>query len=215
MKANLLLVGLTGGIATGKSVVAGIFEQKGCHIFPADLVARDLIAPGLPAWKKILSRFGTIVLRPDGSIDRPKLAGIVFADPEGRKFLESAIHPQVLKEQEKRIRDESGKRESGIFITEAALIFEAGLETLYDRIIVVHCRRAIQLQRIKVRYGISSRQAALRIRSQIPQRIKKRLADYVIDTSGSLPETIEQAEKVYAGLVQDLEIKLKSRFRRC
>ncbi len=209
-RTDLLLVGLTGGIAAGKSVVSGILAQKGCIIFPADDVSRALVGPGRPAWKKLVAVFGRGILLPDGTIDRKALASIIFNDPAARRTLESMIHPLVFAEQEKRIREAARKEGGGLFVTEAALIFETGQAPSFDRIVVVHCRRDIQLRRVAERYGISARKAALRIRAQMPQKEKLKMADYRIDTSGTMAETIEQTEMVHAGLMMDLEAKRRT-----
>lgn len=210
-RADLLLVGLTGGIASGKSVVSGLFEQKGCIIFPADEVSREIVGPGFPAWKRIIARFGRDILLPDMSIDRTALASVVFKDQAARRDLERIIHPLVLAEQKERIARAAREKRSGLFITEAALIFETGQAPLFDRIVVVHCRGDVQLARVTERYGISKRKAETRIRAQMPQREKIKMADYSIDTSGTPAETIERTERVYAGLMLDLENKLRNR----
>ena len=210
-RAELLLVGLTGGIASGKSVVSGLLEQKGCIIFHADDVSRKIVGPGFPAWKRIVARFGRNILLPDTSIDRAALASIVFNDPAARQDLEGIIHPLVLIEQKKLIARTAREKRSALFVTESALIFETRQAPFFDRIVVVHCRRDIQLARVAERYGISKRKAAARVGAQMAQREKLKMADYSIDTSGSLAETIERTERVYAGLMLDRENKLRNR----
>lgn len=213
-KADLLLVGLTGGIAAGKSAVAAILEQKGCFVFYADRTAAKLQAPGLPAFRRIIARFGQDILAPDGTIDRRRLARTVFADQQARRDLESIVHPLVFKEQTRSMERCAAERRSGIFVVEAALVFETGRAASFDRTIVVHCRRDIQLARVAGRYGISLRAATVRARSQMSQRDKLKLSDYAIDTSGTPAETVEQVERVFAALVRDSEEKLRYRLSR-
>lgn len=205
--AAVLAVALTGGIACGKTTVAELLAQKGCFLFSADRAAHELMAPRRAAWRRIKARFGPGVLAPDGSMDRRRLGSIVFEDPAARRFLNRLIHPLVLKEQARLLKKLEKDRPGAIFICEAALVFEAGLEKAYDRVIAVRCRRELQVARIRERQGLSRREALARIRSQLPQAEKARRADYVIDTSGTMAETVEQVERLYAGLMQDASLK--------
>lgn len=208
-KNSVLRVALTGGIACGKSVVAGLLEDKGCVVHSADKAAHDVMSPGRPAWKKVVARFGTDILRADRTIDRARLGPLVFSDAAARLFMDRLIHPLVLAEQEKVVRRLEREGRGRIFVSEAALTVEAGYVRRFDRVVVVHCAEAEQVRRLARRDGIG-RQAALRkIRTQMPQEEKLRHADYAIDTNGSLPETIEQTERVYARLLQDAEFKRK------
>jgi len=198
---------LTGGIACGKSVVARLLAEKGCALFYADREAHDLMRPGRPAWKAVVARFGPAVLRPDRSIDRPRLGPLVFADPAARRFLDGLIHPLVLIEQEKAIRRLERAGGAPIFVVEAALTVEAGYARHFDRVVVVDCRKPEQVRRLRLRDGIGRAEALRRIGSQMPAREKRKHADYVIDASGSLAGTVEQTERVYAQLVRDAEMK--------
>lgn len=202
-----MAVALTGGIACGKSTVAELLAQKGCFLFSADRAAHELLTPGRSAWRAVKARFGPEVLAPDGSIDRRRLGAIVFDRPAALRFLNRLIHPLVLKEQARFIRKLGRERPGAIFICEAALVFEARLEKYYDRVIAVRCRRELQVARIRERQGLSRREALARIRSQLPQAEKARRADYVIDTSGTTAETVEQVERLYACLMQDASFK--------
>jgi dephospho-CoA kinase len=205
----VLRAALTGGIACGKSVVAGVLREKGCFVHSADAAAHELMSPGRPAWKKIVARFGKEVLRPDGAIDRGRLGRAAFSDPEARGFLNKLLHPLVLAEEKRLIARLEREGRTAIFISEAALTIEAGYSRYYDRIIVVHCPEGVQAQRLMERDGITEEEARKRIGAQMTGEEKLRHADYVIEASGSFMETIEQTERVYAALLQDAELKPK------
>jgi dephospho-CoA kinase len=198
---------LTGGIACGKSVVARILEEKGCFIHSADKAAHDLMSPGRPAWKKIVARFGRDILREDRSIDRARLSPVVFSDPSARRFLDRLLHPLVLAEQERILRRLEHEGRVRIFVSEAALTVEAGYARHFDRIVVVHCRKSEQVRRLRERDGIGRAAALRKIGAQMPRKERLRHADFAIDTTGSLEETIEQTERICARLHQDAELK--------
>jgi dephospho-CoA kinase len=163
--------------------------------------------PGRPAWKKIVARFGPAILRPDRTIDRSVLGPIVFSDPAARRFLDRLIHPLVLADQARTVRRLEREGRARIFVVEAALTIEAGHAGHFDRIVVVHCRKAEQVRRLRERDG-TGRPAALRkIGAQMPVREKLRHADYAVDTSGTLAATVEQTERLYARLVQDAGLR--------
>jgi len=198
---------LTGGIACGKSVVARILEEKGCFIHSADKAAHDLMSPGRPAWKKIIARFGRDILREDRSIDRARLSPVVFSDPSARRFLDRLLHPLVLTERERILRRLEREGRVRIFVSEAALTVEAGYTRHFDRVVVVHCSKPEQVRRLRERDGIGLAAALRKIGAQMPRKEKLRHADYAIDTTGSLAETVEQTERVFAQLVRDAELK--------
>ncbi len=203
----MLRAALTGGIACGKSVVASVLRDKGCFVHSADEAAHDLMSPGRPAWKEIVARFGQEVLLPDESIDRARLGRTVFSDPRARRFLNKLLHPLVLAEERRLIAGLEREGRTAIFISEAALTIEAGYSRFYDKVIVVHCPEGVQVRRLMEREGIAEEEARKRIGVQMPGEEKLRHADYVIEASGSLRETIEQTERVYAALLQDAELK--------
>jgi dephospho-CoA kinase len=198
---------LTGGIASGKSVVAGLLEQKGFTVHSADATAHGLMSPGRPAWKKIVARFGRDILREDRTIDRARLGPAVFSDPAARRFLDRLLHPLVLAERERILRRLEREGRVRIFVSEAALTVEAGYARHFDRVVVVHCSKAEQVRRLRERDGIGRAAALRKIGSQMPRKEKLRHADYAIDTTGSLAETVEQTERVCAQLVRDADIK--------
>jgi dephospho-CoA kinase len=203
----VLVVALTGGLATGKSVVARVLSEKGCFVQKADHLAHQLMAPEGEIWSGLVSHFGRNILKEDSTIDRKKLGEIVFKQPEEREFLNHLTHPKILEKVKKTVAqlEQSGGYE--IYITEAALVVEAGYYDFYDRIILTHCQPEIQIERLCQRDGISREKALERIKSQMPNEEKIPFADYLIDTSGTLAETIEQAEQVYFSLYQDVRLK--------
>lgn len=203
----MLRVALTGGIASGKSIVAEIFRQRGFHLYSADRAGRELMLPGSPAYEPILKRFGPAILSGDraaGSpIDRNALAAILFADPEARRYVESVVHPlaiAVLKAEASRLEAEGG---TDVFVAESALTIEAGLAGAFDRIVVVHCDSETQILRLMARDGIGRDSALARIRAQMPAADKLAFADYAIDSSGEMEETIARAEAVASRLLDE------------
>ncbi|MFQ6070343.1 MAG: dephospho-CoA kinase [Candidatus Aminicenantales bacterium] len=202
----MLIVALTGGIATGKSIVARTLENLGCYIHPADSIAHQLMEPDKPAWKKIVEHFGEEILNPDRTVNRAMLASIIFRSREKRKFLNALIHPLVLEEKRKTISALRKEGKYNIFVSEAALTIESGFSRFFDRIIVTYCREEEQIKRLKERDGLSRKEALQRIKAQMPTLEKVKFADYTIDTSGPLLNSIEQTERVYRQLIQDYEL---------
>lgn len=181
----MILVGLTGGIATGKSTVADLFRRFGAAVIDADQLARDVVQPGKPAWREIVKCFGKRVLLPDRTIDRPALGSIVFRNRRNLRRLERIIHPRVAREQQRRARRIARRTPNAIIIYEVPLLFEAGVNTRVDKIIVVTADRETQVARLKQRNGLTRRQAFQRIRSQMPLAEKARRADIVLDGTKS------------------------------
>jgi dephospho-CoA kinase len=201
----VLIVALTGGIACGKSVIARLLGAKGCFIHSADRTAHELMSPGTSVWKDVVDHFGSGILHADGTIDRSKLGAIIFGDAAERRFLDATVHPRVI-ERTREIADEvAGKGGYRIFVSEAALVYEAGFASFYDKVVAASCREDVQVARLMRRDGIIREEALRRIRAQMPQEEKTRRADYVIDTSGTIAETIEQTERVHALLMLDCE----------
>lgn len=207
----MLIVALTGGIACGKSVVAGILREKGCFVHSADLAARELMSPGSEVWRAVVGHFGRDILRPDGAIDRARLSAIIFTDAAERAFLNGLVHPQVLGQLRQLVAEQKKLGRQRIFVSEAALVFESGFTPFFDRIVVASCREDVQLARLMARDGIGRDEALRKIGSQMPQAAKTGRADYVIDTSGTLAETVDETERVYAMLVRDVELGARSR----
>ncbi len=203
----MLTVALTGGIACGKSVVAAILREKGCYVHSADRTAHELMAPGGAAYPPVVARFGDGILAADGTIDRKKLGTIVFADPAARGALDAIVHPMVLDRVRELVAEQRTIGRHRIFVSEAALVFESGFAPFFDRIVVVSCRDEVRLGRLTARDGIGSDEALRKIGSQMPQAEKTGRADYEIDASGTLAETVDRTERVYAMLVRDEELK--------
>jgi dephospho-CoA kinase len=207
----MLTVALTGGIATGKSIVATALRRRGCHVHEADRTARELEAPGGPAWEKIVARFGRCVLEPGGEIDRAKLGAVVFADAREREALDGIVHPLVFeatRAEAARIEAEGRVR---IFVHEAALTIEAGFMDFYDRIVVTYCPPDLQVARLVARDGIPADAARRRIDAQMPAALKLTYADYAIDASISLEDTVRRADGLYEDLLRDERLKRADR----
>jgi dephospho-CoA kinase len=204
---TVLAVALTGGIASGKSVVAGILAKHGCYVQSADLVAHDLMKPCRPAWKAIVSHFGPRILKPDRTINRRALGKIVFASPAHRQFLNGVLHPLVMEKKRQTVRRLGRLGTHQIFVSEAALTIESGFAPFFDRIVVVHCPENAQVERLMKRDGITEREARKRVSSQMRSAEKIRQADYLIDTSGRPAETRAQAEHLYRSLLADFRQK--------
>ncbi len=193
----MLKIGLTGSIAVGKSFVASVFAELGCHVQDADVTARDVVAFGSEGLQKIAESFGSVVLQPDGSLDRTKLGAIVFNDKEKRELLNSILHPLIISAYDEQLKIRERKDPNGIGIIDAALMIESGSYKKFDKIIVVHCRPEIQLERLMIRNNLEREEAERRISAQMPQEEKKKFADYLIDTSEGFEDTRRQVNETY------------------
>lgn len=197
----MLKVGLTGSIAVGKSFVAECFRELGCHVLDADSTAREVVAKGSDGLAEIVDNFGPDVLSDDGSLDRKKMAAIVFADAEKRELLNSIVHPRVFAAQNAWLADvEKGDRDA-IAIVDAALMIESGGCRRFDKLIVVWCESAIQLKRLMLRDSLDRETAERRIAAQLSQDEKKNFADFLIDTSAGFDDTKLQVIEVFDQLV--------------
>jgi dephospho-CoA kinase len=209
MMLNMLHVGLTGNIGTGKSQAALVFAELGARIIDADVVAHELMTPGREAHDRVARAFGTEILDPNGAINRKTLGKIVFGDRDKRLLLNNLVHPEIHREIFRRMVELEKDGSSGIIIVDAALLVENGHQSYFDRLIVVTCDPNLQLARIVKRDGISIEEARLRRAAQMPIEEKLKLADYTIETSGTLKETREQIEAIYRDLLLQ-EIKLRN-----
>jgi len=198
-----LIVGLTGGIVGGKSTVASMFRDLGAKIIDADKLGHSAILPYRPAWEKITRLFGKGVLQNDLTIDRGKLGKIVFTNQTLLKKLNEITHPEIIKLIKKEISFAKNKNYSQekILIIDAALIYEAKIDRLMDKIVVVYIDEDEQIKRLIKRNNLSKDEALQRIKSQMPMKEKAEMADYVIDNSSSLDETKKQVEKIWKNLV--------------
>ncbi len=204
MKRRFLLVGLTGGIGTGKSTVSRMFRDLGCLIVDADLLAREVVEPGEPAYDKIVAEFGKQILEADGRIDRKKLGALVFADPAKRKRLEEFTHPEIRRRQAGVLAELVTEGFEGLVVFDAALLVETGGAQNTDRLVVVSANEATQLKRLVLRDGISEAEARRKLGSQMPLALKVRQAHHVVDNSGTPEETERQVRHVYQALLADL-----------
>lgn len=204
---RFLLVGLTGGVATGKSTVSAMFAALGCLIIDADRLAREVVEPGQPAHTQIVSAFGRGVLRPDGGIDRKALGAVVFADPAARARLESITHPAIRARVRARLAELTAAGFDGIVILDAPVMVESGDSPDVDRLVVVTADEPAQVARQQARDGLGADDARRRIRSQMPLDEKARLADYLIDNSGELAATEARVREVRRALGQELDAR--------
>lgn len=199
----MLRVGLTGGVACGKSTVAGMFADLGAQITDADAIAHELYRPGQEVYLQLIKRFGSEIVKPDGQIDRAKLAAAAF-DGGRVEELNKIVHPAVIRQQERWMREIADKDPYAVAMVEAALIFEAGAKDRFDKIIVVTCKPGQKTARFAQRIGMSEAAALAdverRNKAQMPDEDKARRADFVIDNSGPLDVTRHQVERIYAEL---------------
>jgi dephospho-CoA kinase len=200
---RFLLVGLTGGLATGKSTVSDMLRALGCVVLDADVLAREVVEPGQPALAAIAREFGPEVLQADGTLDRKRLGAIVFADPERRKQLEALTHPAIRDRYLARLAELESQEFEGIVVWDAPVMIEAGGYRHMDRLVVVVTDAATQRARALGRDGDRA-DAERKIASQMSLAEKARLADYVIDNSGDRAATEARTREVHAALLADL-----------
>ena len=198
----MLRIGLTGSIGVGKSFVASVFGELGCHVLDADDTARDVVDRGTPGLKDIVEAFGEDVLQPDGTLDRKRLGAIVFGDETKRHQLNAILHPRIMERQDEILRRWESEDPNGVGIVDAALMIESGGYKRFDKLIVVHCRPEVQLERVMLRNSLTRDEAQKRIHSQMPQEEKQRFGDFLIDTSDGFEPTRQRTKEVYDQLVQ-------------
>lgn len=194
-------IGITGGLATGKSSVASLFREWGAVVISADEIAREVLAPGTPALQEVMERFGPEMLRPDGTLDRARLGALIFADLGARRALEAITHPRILALMKERIQsavDEHGR--NTIIAVEVPLLYEAGMESWFDAVLVVASSEQTQIARLRARDGLSEAEARQRIASQMPLAEKIARADYVIWNEGDPKQLAEEVKAVWRKL---------------
>jgi len=196
----MVIVGLTGGVASGKTTVSRVLKKEGAYIIDADRIARELVRPHTPAWKELIRAFGTAILREDGFIHRKKLADQVFANLRQRKLLNQILHPRIRKEIERRTEEIGQKDPEAIVVIDAPLLVELSDHRRMDKVIVVTSTQRQQLARLKKRDRISPEEALRIFSSQMPVKDKVKLADFVIRNEGSLQETKKKAREVFKEL---------------
>jgi dephospho-CoA kinase len=204
----LLTVGLTGGIAAGKSAVDALFRELGAHVIDADAIVHHLLAPGGQAAEVVIAAFGPGVAAPDGGVDRAALGAIVFQDPIARARLEMMVHPKVTEEISIGIEAVRDRTSSHMVIVDAALLVETELDRYFDRLVVVACSRTHQVDRLVEGRRMSREEAERRVDSQATSEEKARRADYVIDNDGPLEATRTQVREVHQALEKDYSWKL-------
>jgi dephospho-CoA kinase len=206
----MLNVGLTGGIASGKSTVATMFAKHGAHLIDFDGLAHEVQEPEKPAWREVVNQFGEGILQPDKKIDRIKLGSIVFADKEKLIELNNIVHPLVYQEWHARL-DKIGKKEKhAIILSDIPLLFEGNMQNLFDLTMLVLIAPKEQIRRLMTRNGVSKEDAEKRLKIQMPISEKISLADIVIDNEGNIPETEKRVRQVWKELLIREENKRKS-----
>ncbi len=193
----MLRVGLTGGLASGKSFVAQALEGLGCRLIKADELGHEVLLPGGEAYDGAIREFGSEILAPDGTIDRRKLAAEVFEKPDRLAVLNSLVHPPVMRREEELIARFEAEDPHGIVVVEAAILIETGSHKRFDRLILAVCRPEQQLERAVHRDGLTREEALARLARQMPLEEKRKYADYVIDTSGTKEETLKQVWETF------------------
>lgn len=196
----MLRVGLTGGLATGKSYVGALLQELGCRLLKADDLGHRLLRKGEPCFAPTLEAFGDRILGPDGEIDRAKLGAIVFSDPASLERLNGIVHPAVFTYERQWMDTVGSEDPSAIAIVEAAILIETGNYKTFDKLIVVWCPEPLQIERALAR-GASELDVKRRLSRQLPADEKRKYADYVIDTSGTFAETDDQVRRLYQKLV--------------
>lgn len=199
----MLRVGLTGGLASGKSFVGQALADLGCYLIQADELGHEVLRPAGEAYGAVVAEFGPQILGPDGAIDRRKLGVLVFSEPARLERLNALVHPAVIRREEELIADFAARDPQGIAVVEAAILIETGSYRRFDRIVLAVCRPEQQVERAMER-GMSREEALARLARQMPLEEKRKYAHYVIDTSGSREQTLRQVRAVYHSLKEML-----------
>ena len=192
----MVIIGLTGGIGSGKSSVAEMFKDEGAYVIDFDYLARVVVEPDTPAWRDIVVYFGQEILSPDRTLNRSKLAEIVFSDAQSRKALEGFTHPRIFEKRDTLLKDIKKKDPKAIVIVDVPLLFELSLNKKFDKVILVYVSRDVQIKRAVKRSVLAKEEVEKRLKAQINIEKKKVLSDYIINNEGSLKDTREQVRKV-------------------
>jgi dephospho-CoA kinase len=201
-RRQMIIVGLTGNIGAGKSTVASFFKELGAYVIDWDELAREVVRPRSKAWKEITEYFGKGILRDDLTVDRQKLADVVFSDQEKLAKLNQIIHPEVFKQDEKATSEMKDIDPDAVIIKDIPLLFEVTRPILVDKVVLVSASEQTQLRRLGEK-GINRRDAHRRIKSQLPPEEKIKFADFVVNNDGSLEDTKRQVEKIYSLLTRE------------
>lgn len=188
----------------GKTFVSGVLAELGCRVLDADETAREVVEPGSPALLEVIAKFGDGVIKSDGTLDRVAMGALVFADAGKRSILNSILHPYIIAQQDQQLREWEALDPDGIAIVDAALMIESGGYKRFDKLIVVHCRADVQLERLMSRDNLNRAEAERRIAAQMPQEEKTKFADYLIDTSDGFEAARRSAVDVYGKLREEL-----------
>ncbi len=200
---GLIVAGLTGGIASGKSTVARMLAAAGARVVDADRIAHEAVAPGRRAWQAVRTRFGEGLFLPDGALDREKLGRLVFRDPALKRDLERLVHPFVFRRMAAELKNLTATRPGAVVILDIPLLIESGLHRVLPLTVLVHVPEAVQLARLMRRDGLAEADARARIRAQMPNDAKRAHADVIIDNTGPLEATRRQAQALYRRLLTD------------
>lgn len=209
----MLIVGLTGGIASGKTTVARMLKKMGARVIDADVISREVVAPHTRCWKRVVKQFGEAVLRKDRSLDRKKLASQIFSDPEKRLMLNRIVHPCIKKRIKEMIVHIGNADPAALVIIDAALLVETGMNRDCDKLVVVAADEDVQVARLVRRNRLSLKEARSRLRAQFPLATKKKVADYVISNQDSLEHTRSQTRALVQQLCSDRAVSRKKRPR--
>jgi dephospho-CoA kinase len=196
----MLVVGLTGGVASGKTTVSQILRQEGAILIDADQIARELVQPRTPTWSELIRVFGKEILEADESINRKKLAAMVFSNHQKRRLLEEILHPQIRNEIDRRVEEIRKKDPEAVVVVDAALLVETGAYRRMDKLIVVTATEAQQIVRLRKRTGAAQEEAKGIISSQMALEEKVNVADFIIRNEGTLEETSKKAKEIFQEL---------------
>lgn len=199
------ILGVTGGLASGKSTVMATLRRCGAAVIDADRIARDVLRPGTRQHAAVVRAFGSSVIRRDGSLNRPALARAVFSDPRRRRTLEHITHPAIIARLRADVKKYARDGRSRLIAAEVPLLYEAGLESLFDAVLVVWVPRAVQLRRLMARAGMTGAEALRRINAQLPLSTKRTRADFVIRNTGTRADASREVRKLYERLTKSMK----------
>ena len=191
------VIGLTGSIASGKSSVLREFKRLGAKVVDADRISREIVRPHLPEWKKIVRKFGRAVLKKSGELDRQKLGRLIFSSASKRKMLERLTHPAIIAKIKKQVKDFIRRNKKAVIVIDAPLLFEAKLEKMADKVVVVWCAKKCQIERLLRKTSLRRSEIEKRIKAQIPIDIKKKRADFLINNSYNMARLKHQAKQLW------------------
>jgi dephospho-CoA kinase len=201
----MITIGLTGGIASGKSLVAQVLRRLGCEVIDTDAIARDVVVPGTEGWQAVVTEFGPQILAADGTIDRAKLASIIFADVGRREILNSLLHPLIIRAVGEQIAAIQARAPDAVVVVDVPLLIECNMQNDFDEVMVVWAPRETQIARLMARDGLREEDARDRIASQLPLDQKRECATFVVENDADREKTAEQVEKFFMHLPRDRE----------